>query len=261
MSCKLEYFDYKQKNMKSKIFFLFKASIWNIKVWFIAGLFGYLIMRIGGSKTNESISPLWFIEPILYIFLGYKIFFNRTLKIIPLNFSPKYILLLYIIISFISGMFYELGLSLSQGSIGGLYPKTIPSFIVAQGFYWPFAIFSLLLIRRYNFKFSDLYFAALGASLTEGIVFNQVLPTMLLSPMFYLIPVIVAYYAAAYGVILGLPFVFIDEKLLWGKDIRQISLFRKFIYGFIMAFIAYAIFYGWYILMDFVFKGFKSFPA
>lgn len=163
--------------------------------------------------------------------------------------------------SFMAGMLYEVGLSLNQGSIGGLYPKTIPSFIVAQGFYWPFAIFSLFLIRRYNFKFSDFYFAALGASLTEGIVFNQVLPTMLFSPMFYLTPIVLAYYAAAYGLILGLPLVFLDEKLLWSKNIRQISLVRKFIYGFIMAFIAYAIFYGWYILMDFMFKGFKSFPT
>lgn len=250
---------YKLKVMKSRIISLFKSNISNVKVWFIVGLIGYLLLRLRAGK-NDPISPLWFIEPILYIFLAYKIFFNKTINIIP-RLSPRYIPVLYIVMSFISGMLFELGISLSQGSMGGLYPKTIPSFILAQGFYWPFAIFSFFLIKRYNFKFSDLYFAALGASLTEGIVFNQVLPTMLLSPMFYLIPVIVAYYAAAYGVILGLPFVFIDEKLLWSKDVRQISMIRKFIYGFIMAFIAYAIFYGWYILMDFVFKGYKSFPA
>lgn len=245
--------------MLSKIISLFKANISNVKVWFIVGLFGYLLLRLRADK-NEPISPLWFIEPILYVFLVFKIFFNKNIYVVPKTLQ-KHPLLLYIVMAFMSGMLFEMGLSINQGSIGGLYPKTIPSFIVAQGFYWPFAIFSLFLIRRYNFKFSDLYFVALGASLTEGIIFNKILPAIFLSPEFYLTPVVLAYYGTAYALILGLPFVFFDEKLLWGKDVRQASLLRKFIYGFIMAFVSYAIFYGWYILMDFVFKGFKSFPA
>ncbi len=112
-------------------------------------------------------------------------------------------------------MIFELSLTVTGEGVGGLHPETLPSFILAQGDYIPIAIISYIVIRRTQASFREVFFFAAGKSLTEALIFTGVLTSLLFSPMFWISPIVLAYYALAYSSFIALPLLFVDEELLW----------------------------------------------
>lgn len=229
-----------------------------LKFWIISGLIFSLLYRLNSDFYKDH-SPLHFIELFLFILFIGGLWLNRN-GILYRFFKPiQGNGLIYVLLSWIFGMLFELTLSTGPGGIGGMHPKTIPSFIMAQGFYWPFAIFGLILIRRYHYSLKELYFTSIAGSMTEGILFNRIIPALLFSPLFMFIPPAVAYYGLVYSFFLCLPLIFIDPQSLYGTNFVQISLKRKILYGFLITLVSFLIFGLWSFVTLTIFDGFKSF--
>jgi hypothetical protein len=160
----------------------------------------------------------------------------------------------YIFLSWFFGMLFELTLSSGPGGIGGMHPNTAISFLVAQGFYIPFAILGLHLIRKYHFTFKELYLASIAAAMAEGIVFNHIIPMVLFSPLFFLIPLVVAYYGLVYALFLCMPLIFINPQSLYSENFKEITLKRKIIYGFVISILSFIIYAIWYAIATNIFK-------
>jgi len=222
-----------------------------MKLWIVMGVVGFGLFRLA-PVTQKS--PFWFIEIILFVIFISGLWINRNGAFYRFFHCIQGSKLLYVLLSWTTAMIIELTISNSPGNIGGLHEKTIPSFILAQGFYWFFAIFGLFLIRRFHYSLNDLYLASIAAAMTEGIVFNQVILSLIPSPMVVIAPFIIGYYGLVYGIILCLPFLIINPQSLWNNKEANAGLFRKIVYGFFMAFVAYLLFVGWASLVSSIFK-------
>jgi len=230
----------------------------NIKFWYFLGLAGAaLLWFVHGEK-----GPYWFVEPLLYftfftgLWLDSRYHFRKRLA--PSRWKAAFA---YFGIFLATAMVYEVSLfQVNARSLGSHHPKAIPSLIIIFGSYLVFSLFNLFLIRRYHYTFKELYFAAGAASLTEGVVFNGVLTAVLLSPMFFLAPLTFAYYMLVYGVIFCMPFVFIQEKLLWSRVENTISFRRKILYAFIATWLGYIVWgTGWVKMVNILTNGFEKF--
>jgi hypothetical protein len=142
-------------------------------------------------------------------------------------------------------MLYEVSLTVTGQGVGGIHPETLPSFILAQGDYIPIALISYFIIRTTRASFQDIFFFAGGKSLTEGLIFTGVLSSVLISPMFWFSPLVIAYYTMAYSSFIALPLLFIDEQLLWkdSNQTRRRSILFYWVIGFVLA-MAIRIFWG-----------------
>lgn len=228
----------------------------NMKFWVVMGLVGFGLFQLAPVMQK---SPFNFPEIVLLIIFIFLLWINRNGALYRIFHYLQGRRLSYVLLSWGTAMLVELTLSTSPGNIGGLHEKTIPSFILAQGFYWFFAIFGLFLIRRYHYSLNDLYLASIAAAMTEGIVFNRIILSLVPSPLVVVTPFIIGYYGLIYGIILCLPLLIIDPQSLWSSEEMNTSLSRKVVYGFLMAFITYLLFVGWASLASFIFSGFKNF--
>jgi len=134
-------------------------------------------------------------------------------------------------------MVFETSLTVNGQGVGGVHPATIPSFILAQGDYIPIAIVSYFVVRQWRLSFREMFFVAGGKSLTEGLIFTGVLTALLLSPQFFLAPIVLGYYTLAYSSFIALPLLFIDEELLWKREgqKKQHSMSYFWLLGFLLA--------------------------
>jgi len=222
---------------------IFGHGIWNVKIWI--GL-GFIFVLLNGPGDSEFLSPYWFSDLLLYglmiVGLWANSRYNLRKKIpLPRKFAPAG----YIFLVWLFGMIFETSLTVTGAGIGGLHQETLPSFILAQGDYIPIAIVSYLVVRELHLSFHELFFFAGGKSLTEGLIFTGVLTTTILSPQFYLAPIVLAYYTLAYSSFIALPLLFIDEELLWKASKRKRSPSIPFLWllGFSLA-LAIRIFWG-----------------
>ncbi len=224
-----------------------------LRTWIFLGLIMDVLYRFNFAQTNDH-SALNFIELLLFalFIIGIRLNKNNTFykRFSFLQGSRK----AYIFLSWLFGMLFELTLSTSPGNIGGMHPNTAISFLVAQGFYIPFAILGLYLIRKYHYTFKELYFASIAAAMAEGIVFNHVIPALLFTPLFFLIPIVIAYYGLVYSLFLCLPLIFINPQSLYSENFKEISLKRKIIYGFAIAVISLLIYAIWYVIVTNIIK-------
>jgi hypothetical protein len=222
---------------------LYGRGIWTIKIWIGVGLV-FTALNLGND--SEFRSPYWFSELILYGLMLAGLWANAKYDLrkkirIPRKLAPA----AYILLVWLFGMMFEVSLTVTGEGIGGLHAETLPSFILAQGDYIPIAVISYLVIRRTQASFREIFFFAGGKSLTEGLIFTGVLTSVLFSPMFFLSPIVLAYYTIAYASFIALPLLFIDEELLWKNPTRgkQRSIPYYWFLGFCLA-LAIRIFWG-----------------
>jgi len=217
--------------------------VWNVKIWIGLGL---VFVALSLSTVPEARSPYWFSELVLYGLMLVGLWANSAHDLrkkirIPRKLAPAG----YVLLVWLFGMVFEAGLTVTGEGIGGIHPETLPSFILAQGDYIPIAVISYLVIRRTQASFREVFFFAGGKSLTEGLIFTGALTSVLISPLFYLSPIMLAYYTLAYSSFIALPLLFIDEELLWKEPYRdqQHSIPFFWILGFVLA-LAIRVFWG-----------------
>lgn len=199
-----------------------------------------------GEGADSSV--LWFLAPLL---LGVFVFglwrYSRRGRdhvlpaAAPGRLSPA---LLFIGGSWLTGMLYELALRTGPTGFGGMAPDTATSFLLAQGFYVPFAAGGWWLARRHGYTFTDVFWtgalSCLYEALTAGATAVAAQPALL--PLALLMA---GYYLTVYGYILALPLLFMDERKLWAAAPRSISTRRKIAYGVALGLVCWLAFVGW----------------
>lgn len=195
---------------------LIKRGIWNIWLWIVLGI---IFVALNFSNSSEPRSRYWFFELALYSLMLTGLWANAKFDLrkklpIPRKLAPA----VYVFLVWFFGMIFELSLTVTGEGVGGLHAETLPSFILAQGDYIPIALISYLVIRKTRASFREVFFFSGGKSLTEGLLFTGVLASVLFSPMFWLSPIVLAYYALAYSSFIALPLLFVDEELLWKES-------------------------------------------
>ena len=234
----------------------FAGLFGRIEVWIVLSLIFIAMMRIAFPDA-EGTTVLWFLDPLMSVIFLAVMWGNRRFQWKDrIRLSRPQAAVAFIAFSWLIGMLTELTLSKSPGSFGGLHEKTIPSFILAQGFYIPLAVLGFWVVRRYHLSFYELFFVAGMTSIYEAVVIG--LP-VLLSPMFIAAPIVIAYYFVLYSRLLSMGLLFIDEKLLWDHVERPISFKRKLGYGVLISIVCWTIFVAWGTAMAWVFNDYKAF--
>lgn len=185
---------------------IFRGRFWNLNYWLIAGLVASALFFLNKSLPT----PYWFFEPVLFALFVFGYWFNvRRIFTARLRLSPRVAAIAYIVLSSIIGLLYEISVS----------PMPIEQIIgggeISFLFYTPFAVLSAWAIHKYRLTFHDAYFVGGVASILEASFFGA---SALLSPFFFIIPLVIVNYFLVYGMYVVFPLLFIDEKLLWGES-------------------------------------------
>ncbi len=224
-------------------------------LWIILALCFSVLRQLSG--TPEWKSPFWFLDILLLLCLLVGLWLKERFNWQSIKLSRRQAAAVFIILSWFISMLYELTLSESPGNIGGFHHKTRQSFILAQGFYIPFVLLSYFLIRKYHFSFRDVFLIAGLVSLYEALQFG--VPGTLFSPLFFLSPLVLAYYVVVYAQFLTLPLLVVDETLLWQGDKPRLPWWRKVFYGFALGITCWFIAGLWTTVMTTIFNGFERF--
>lgn len=221
-------------------------------LWLVVGLgAAYEALNVWPGDGEDS-SVLWFLAPLL---LGVFVFglwrYSRRGRDHALPAAPPGRLspaVLFIGGSWLTGMLYELALRTGPTGFGGMAPDTATSFLLAQGYYVPFAVGGWWLARRYGYTFADVFWTgALSCfyeALTAGATAVAAQPALL-----PLAPLLAGYYLTVYGYILAMPLLFMDERRVWAAAPRPITLRRKIAYGVALGLLCWAAFVGWAVLV------------
>lgn len=195
------------------------------------------------SGEHEDSSVLWFIEPLLV--LGFVVLLWRRGRRPTLRRSeggPG--AFFFIVGSWLTGMLFELSLRTGATGFGGMHPATGMSFLLAQGFYVPFAAGGWWLTRRFGYGLEDVFWTGALSSLYEMLTLGATAlggnPTLL-----PLMPLLIGYYLTVYGLILAMPLLFIDERRLWRGSPRPISRRGKWLWGVALGLLCWVCFVGW----------------
>lgn len=223
--------------------------------WIILALTFAILVQLGGTPAWKS--PLWFLDILLLLSLLIGFWLRERFQWQFVTLSRTQAGTVFIVLVWLVGMLYELTLSESPGNIGGMHPKTIPSFILAQGFYIPFALLSYFLIRKFHFSFRDVFLMAGLVSLYEALQYG--VPGTLFSPLFFLTPLVLAYYVVVYAQFLTLPLLVVDETLLWHGDKPRLPWWRKLLYGLVLGITCWLTLGLWETALNVIFAGFKNF--
>jgi hypothetical protein len=192
-------------------------------VWLLVG-FGAAFSFLGAATgSREDASALWFLDPLLYAALLVGLWLRGRGRLpVWRPGSARAGGVAFVALSWGLGMAYELSLRTGATGFGGLHPDTLTSFALAQGYYLPLAVGGWWLIRRYRYDLNWAFWTGALAALYELItVGGAVIAGGGVSPL--LVPVLLGYYLATYGLFLGMPLLLIDERGLWaspGQPIR-----------------------------------------
>ena len=186
-------------------------------LWLVVGLglaygaLGWLMERGTGA------SRLWWLDPLLLV--GFVVgLWRRGYR----QFGGRWAGLTFIALSWLTGMLYELSLRTGATGFGGMHPDTATSFLLAQGYYFPYALGGWWLARRYGYALPQLFLTGALAALYEMAVSGA--PKMLAAPDLWLLtPLVIGYFLAVYGLILTMPLLFIDPRAVWAATSRPIS--------------------------------------
>jgi hypothetical protein len=216
-------------------------------MWLIIllGLSYSLLGLIGNTRAGAS--SLWYLDPILLGVFALGFFVRDRL---PLRrFSACVGAFIYIAGVWLTSMLYELSLRTGETGFGGMHPETMTSFILAQGFYIPFAFGGWWLARRHAYSFRDVFWTGALSSLYEMITVGEA--AVLNSPNLLVVaPLLAGYYLTVYGLLLAMPLLFNDEKTLWQAAPRIIPAWRKVIWGILLGLLCWVTFVGWAALVE-----------
>ena len=211
--------------MKAPVVLRERPRLFHVRLWVIGALVSSALFRLGGSG---GASRLWFLDPLLLagFFAVVQANGRRHDSKAPLPASRS--AAVFVGLSWLAAMAYELTLSAGGGaSFGGLAPRTLTSFALAQGFYLPFAVFGWLLVRRYDFTLRELFFGAGAVSVFE-MISTGTIASLVSSPFIFLVPVVVAYYVTVYAMFVCWPAAILGVDRFRGPDRRHLSAGRKF---------------------------------
>jgi hypothetical protein len=155
-----------------------------------------------------------------------------------------------IAVGWVVGMVVELTIATGGDGFGGMHPETVPSFILAQGYYLPAAAFSLLAVHRYGLDTRRAFFFAGTLAWWEAITLGA---AAILSPFFVIAPLLIAYYFSTYALCGMAGLLLVDAGNLAGRNPRPISDRRLLGLGVIAGALSWTIFMGWALLSSRVF--------
>ncbi len=200
------------------------SRLLRVRPWVLAALVFSALMRLGGVGDESRLS---FLDPALLAAFLWAVGVAQRRHAPPALLRPSAAALAFIALSWLAGMLFELTLSEGGGeTFGGFHPETLPSFVLAQGFYVPFAVLGFVLVRRYAYTLRELFFAAGAVSIYE-ILATGTLARLVTSPFFILAPLAIAYYVSVYAMFLCWPVVLLGTEQLWGDAPRPVSGRRK----------------------------------
>ena len=144
--------------------------------------------------------------------------------------------------SWAAGMLVELTISVDGSGVGCMHRDTKASFILAQGYYVPAAVFMWVMIRRYGLDLRRAFFCAGAMAWWEALTMGAV---ALLSPMFVFAPLLAAYYVTTYSLCAMAGLLVVDNRTLHAAAPRQISIRRLVAYGAVGGAACWAVFVAW----------------
>lgn len=207
----------------------------------------FSVLQIG---EESGASSLGFLNLVLLGLLAGGLVARRfNLLALPRWIDSEKAPYVYVFLVWLVGMLYELSLRTGETGFGGLHPNTVASFTLAQGFYIPFALCMLWLIRRRWLSMPAVFW--LGASASWYELMTVGLPGIFATPgNFVLAPLVLGYYLAVYGMFAALPLVFMDVEALWGDTDRPYTLGTLVGHGFLVAIISWGIFALWSLFLS-----------
>jgi len=189
--------------------------MWSMIIWIPAGLAFVVLSQMDPAFAR---SPLWFVALFLYMLMIHLLYIGRAK---PRKRAPmKHAALAYLGLVLLFGAIFEASLTIDGTGFGGMYPQTVPSYILAFGDYFLMGLACLFLVRMLRLDFKQTYFLAAGMSLSEGLVFNGSLIAVAMSPKPYFAPILLAFYALTYASSLALPLLVLPYGILWRDDTR-----------------------------------------
>lgn len=208
------------------------------KFWFPLTLTGAVIFIL--SEWPKS-GPRSFLIVSLILSWMFAVPHRNTLqKLLHLEKTGRAIFC--IITGWFVGMVIELSISGPTGNMGGLAANSFHSFLLAQGYYWTFPMLALVLIRKFNFSYWEIFFAAGLSSILEMFVLG--IFKTLLSPVIVLAPAVFAIYITIYGMMIAIPLLFIDEKTFWKEQHQTVSRKKAFLITFLVLGVGNWLIYG-----------------
>jgi hypothetical protein len=222
--------------------------IGNIKLWVILALVFVVMMWVGtGGKMGDG-SPLWFLDPLRTLTFLVGLVINERFHLRErLKLSRGQAIVLFLLLSWISGMAFELTLVDEQDPGGGILLLQGQYFITIQAGYLPLTVLGFLLIRKFHYTLREVFFAGALTCLWE--VVTQGIPMMRAgNPI--TIPILIAYYMIAYSLILTWPLIFIDEKLLWDTGSPRMPSWAKILLGIPLGILNMLLYGGWGVVVE-----------
>lgn len=216
------------------------------RAWLISALGINLLIGWGG----EDASPVAWLNPLVFV-AALLIRFRDTRR------GPGRLQLrgwravgVMLVIGWMVGMLIEFTLTTDGDGFGGLHPDTVPSFILAQGYYLPAVLFTWAATRRYGLDTRRAFFFAGAMAWWEALTFGVV---AMLSPFFFLAPFLLAYYVATYALCGMGGLLVVDASTVGSSRSRSISDRRLLGYGAIAGAAAWVIFMAWAVLASHLF--------
>lgn len=219
-------------------------------IWLVIGLglgYGLLNWTLGDSA---GASVLWWLDPLLLVgfAVGWWLLSRRPGRFPQLKLSGGVAAVAFIGGSWLAGMLYELSLRTGATGFGGMHVETGMSFLLAQGYYLPFAIGGWWLARRYGYSAAAVFWTGALVSLYEVITVG--VPAIFAEPNYWLLaPLILGYYLYVYALILALPLLIMDESGLWANIPRPIGTWGKVWRGVLFGLLCWVVFVGWAAVM------------
>lgn len=189
-------------------------------VWLVTllGAFFSLFGLLSGGGPDSSV--LWFLDPLLVGLFMAGLGLRAAGRWPRLRLGGAAGALAFVGLCWATGMAYELSLRTGDIGFGGMHPDTATSFLLAQGYYLPFALGGWWLVRRLRTDFNWLFYTGALTSLYEMVTSGGPAIAGGGVPL-PLVPVLLGYFAAIYGLMLTMPLLLLDERLLWATDARS----------------------------------------
>lgn len=228
-----------------------QAILWLVVVLALA----FSVLQKTSLETESPAHPFWFLDLLLLgLFAGGLLVRHFGLLSLPRWVESEKAPIIYVLLTWLVGMVYELSLRTGETGFGGMHPDTLTSFVMAQGFYIPFALGTLWVIRRRWLALPAVFW--LGATVSWYEVMTTGIPGIFARPEnFVLAPLVIGYYLGIYGILAALPLVFMDVEALWGESDRPYGWGTLIGHGFLLGLIAWAIFALWSLLVRFALTG------
>lgn len=209
--------------------------------WWAAALVTTVLMGWGG----EAGSPFGWLNPVLFAAALVVRTVDRRRGEARLRLPARWAAVVFVVVSWATGMLVELTISMDGTGLGGMHPDTGPSFVLAQGYYVPAAMFMWLMIRRHGLDVRRAFFCAGAMAWWEALTIGAV---ALVSPMFVFAPLLAAYYVATYALCAMAGLLVVDHRVLHAAAPRQISGRRLLAYGAAGGAACWAIFIVWAVI-------------